>query len=243
MQNIEVLIVEDELIVAEEIKEILLKNGYQIYGQFDDSVECLEKIKSSKPDIALLDINIKGDLDGIELAQKIKELHSIPIVFLTAYSDDHFLKRAKNVEPAAYLTKPFKERDVTASIEIAVSNHLKDTNEEVNQNNYFLFNTEWLFIKEGSRFKKMSYMDIKYIEATGSYSNIVCTDKIITVAVNLKYIAGKIKSPKFLRVHRSFIVNLSFIDSFEGNTIYLGKEKIPISQNYKENFLASLNIL
>ena len=102
MANIRVLIVEDQYIVSEEIKEILLAKGYQVIGQCTSADEALGLLNKDKCDVAILDINIEGDRDGIELASEIIEKHRCAIIFLTAYDDQKLLDRDKKEKPIAF---------------------------------------------------------------------------------------------------------------------------------------------
>ena len=120
-KNISVYIVEDESIVAKDIQNSLKKLGYQVLGISNNGNDALEKIITTSPDIVLMDIMIKGDMTGIDVAEKIKELYDIPVIFLTAYADETTLAKAKNTEPYGYLLKPFKEVELRSTIEMARS--------------------------------------------------------------------------------------------------------------------------
>ena len=112
MNKIKVLVVEDEWIVSQEITEILESNNFEVIGQAADAKKALELVSSNPPDVALLDINIKGEIDGIELAKSLRSKFSLAIVFLTAYSDNQSVNRAKEVNPQSFLVKPFNEKNV-----------------------------------------------------------------------------------------------------------------------------------
>ncbi|MFH0891884.1 MAG: response regulator [Candidatus Falkowbacteria bacterium] len=112
-----ILIVEDENIVVQDIKETLKKFGYEIAGYSSSGKEAVEICKKEKPDLVLMDIKLPGDFDGIQAAEAIGDLS--PIIFLTAYTDDDMVKRAKKARPYGYLSKPFNERELYAAIETA----------------------------------------------------------------------------------------------------------------------------
>lgn len=118
-----VLIVEDEVMIAKHIEDVLVENGYNVIGVAHDSETASDYIFSRSPELIILDINIDGTKDGIEVAQVIKENYNIPLVFLTALSDDHTLERAKKVNPCAYIVKPFKAKDLISSIVIGLYNY------------------------------------------------------------------------------------------------------------------------
>ncbi len=118
-----ILIVEDESIVAMELRDRLQKMGYSIIGTFDNGNAAAEKAQETLPDLILMDIIIKGDKDGIETASLIRSTTDIPIVFLTAHSDPKTLKRAQQEAPYGYILKPFKERELQITIEMALQRH------------------------------------------------------------------------------------------------------------------------
>lgn len=115
-----VLVVEDEFIVAEYIKKSLERMGYCVPSIASSGEEAIEKAKIHKPDIVLMDIKLEGEMDGIMAADVIKSRYNIPIIFLTAYSDDKILQLAKITEPFGYILKPFRERELRINIEIAL---------------------------------------------------------------------------------------------------------------------------
>ncbi|AUB59133.1 MAG TPA: response regulator [Methanobacterium subterraneum] len=117
------MLVEDEIIVAADVKNRLENMGYEVLGIFDTGEEAIEKAGELKPNLVLMDIVLKGDMDGIDAAQKIRELFDIPIIYLTAYSDEKTLQRAKVTEPFGYVLKPFEDREIQSAIEMAIYKH------------------------------------------------------------------------------------------------------------------------
>lgn len=115
-----ILIVEDEHIVAMGIKRMLKNLGYTVTGVASSGMDAISKAESTFPDLVLMDIMLKGELDGIEAAKEIKERFEVPVVYLTAYSDSNILERAKKTGPFGYIVKPFDEKDLHSNIEIAL---------------------------------------------------------------------------------------------------------------------------
>ncbi|MCK5163599.1 MAG: response regulator [Desulfobacula sp.] len=115
-----ILIVEDERIVALAIEEALVSMGYQICGNVAAGNSALEMIPAVSPDLVMMDIKIKGSMDGIETAQHLRKQFDIPVVFLTAFSDETILDQAKLVQPAGYVLKPFKFNELKSVVEIAL---------------------------------------------------------------------------------------------------------------------------
>lgn len=114
-----ILIVEDEPIIATDIEMTLSKNGYSIVGIAYSSTNALDMLKNRSPDLVILDIAIKGDKDGIDLASIIRQHYSLPFIYLTSYSDKLTLERVKPTIPYGYIVKPFKDKDILTSIDIA----------------------------------------------------------------------------------------------------------------------------
>ncbi|SLM31937.1 hypothetical protein MTBBW1_500002 [Desulfamplus magnetovallimortis] len=119
-EHIKILLVEDERVVALSIEESLISLGYTISGNVDSGNAAIESAASNLPDLALMDIRIKGDMDGIDTAMELKRVFDVPVVFLTAYSDQDVLDRAKLVKPLGYLMKPCKSTDLKAVVEISM---------------------------------------------------------------------------------------------------------------------------
>jgi PAS domain S-box-containing protein len=118
-----ILIVEDEIITAKDIEECLQDNGYAVHAIASSGEEAIKKVKEGNPDLVLMDIMLKGEMDGIETAGQIRSISNIPVVYLTAFSDKNILERAKITEPFGYILKPFNERELHINIEIALYKH------------------------------------------------------------------------------------------------------------------------
>src|SRR5436305_5956658 len=121
-----IMIVEDERITAEDIHDILTHLGYAVTAVVSSGADAISEAERTKPDLVLMDIRIKGDMDGIEAAREIRERFDIPAVYLTAHADRETLDRAKMAEPLGYLVKPFQEADLLASIEMALHKQKAD---------------------------------------------------------------------------------------------------------------------
>lgn len=123
IMNIKILIVEDERFVAKHIAQILNDEGYQICAFVSDGEAAIKNVIKFYPNLILLDIRIKGDMDGIEVAQHIHNLYDIPIVYLTAFSDADTLNRAETTTPSGYIVKPFRREQLLSTIRVALANH------------------------------------------------------------------------------------------------------------------------
>lgn len=122
-----ILVVEDEPLIAEDIAQTLEKQGYVVAGIAGSSTKALDMLVTKTPDLALLDISIKGDKNGIDLAEIINSKYKIPFIYLTSYSDMATLERARTSLPSGYIVKPFKDKDLLSSIEMAIYRHQHET--------------------------------------------------------------------------------------------------------------------
>ncbi len=123
MAKARILIVEDERLVAEDLQLSLQDMGYIVTSVASSGEMAIKKAEETKPDLVLMDIVLKGKMDGIEAANQIRSRYDIPIVYITAYSDETTLERAKITEPYGYIVKPFKERNLQITIEISIYKH------------------------------------------------------------------------------------------------------------------------
>lgn len=123
MKNINILIVEDELLIAKNLEIKLKKLKYNVINIVSSSAAALVSIKKQRPDLILMDIAIKGKIDGIETAKIIKDKYNIAIIFLTAYADDKTLERACSIGGYGYILKPYKDRELHATIKLALKQH------------------------------------------------------------------------------------------------------------------------
>lgn len=118
-----ILVVEDEVVVAQDIRRMLIGLGYEVPATVATGEGALRAAEICPPDLVLMDIHLKGPLDGVGTAARLQEKHGAPIVFLTAHSDDATLARVKETHPYGYIIKPFTDRELRTSIEIALSRH------------------------------------------------------------------------------------------------------------------------
>ena len=123
MSNSRILVVEDEGIIAKDIQSTLNRSGYSVIAIASSGEEAIKKAMETHPDLVLMDIVLQGDMDGVAAAEKIRDRFDIPVVYLTAYSDDTTLQRAKITEPYGYILKPFQERELYTTIEMALYKH------------------------------------------------------------------------------------------------------------------------
>jgi DNA-binding LytR/AlgR family response regulator len=247
---IKILVVEDEMVVGAKIAMQLEEMGYAVAGILPRGEEALIHIEENKPDIILLDIQLKGNLDGIETALQIHSQADIPIIFLTANSDEASFTRAKAAKPFAFIAKPYKQMDLRRAIELTISRMAEnetgpENDEEVAQNpaeRPFIL-SDRIFVRHREKMVKIMVADILYIEADRNYSRIFTRDKEYLLSITLKTIEGKLPGHFFLRTHRSYIVNLAHIDEVGDGYVSISKKAIPLSGGLKEQLLKRIQTL
>ena len=249
MAKINVLVVEDESIVSKDIQHSLKKLGYNVVGASATGEKAIELANSEHPDIVLMDIMLKGEMNGIEAAERIKKDLSIPIIFLTAYADELTLSKAKVTQPYGYILKPFKEIDLHTTIEMAIYKHGKE--QEVVKERDLLYSIienkeeskDHIFVKSNSKLVKLKTTDVFYIEALKDYVVIHTNDKRYTIHSTMKDIEQKMGKEEFLRVHRSYIVRLDKIATIEQPNLTLEnvEKLIPIGGSYKDALTKKIN--
>jgi DNA-binding LytR/AlgR family response regulator len=241
-----ILIVEDEMVIAANISLQLNSLGYEVTGIVPRGEDALLQIKDNTPDIVLLDINLKGKLDGIETAIAMQKTHQIPIIYLTANVDDDHFNRAKETHPYGFIAKPFKKLDLQRAIELTVQqieiNKHRDSVTEP-QHNDSLILSDCIFVRHLNTMVKVDIKDILYIEAERNYCRIFSKNKEYLLVMTLKDMDDKLPSKHFLRIHRSYIINISQIDEIGNSHIVMGKKAIPISKSLKEELLKRIQTI
>jgi len=123
LQGLRVLIVEDESLIAEELRERLTRHGFNVMDVVDTGERAIQVAAEHAPDLVLMDIRLKGQLDGVQAAAAIRRSVQAPVVFLTAHSDEDTIRRAQETEPFGYVLKPFNERELVVAIEMSLHRH------------------------------------------------------------------------------------------------------------------------
>ncbi|MBL7692909.1 MAG: response regulator [Flavipsychrobacter sp.] len=240
--KIRIGIIEDEMIIAKNIEKSLTQLGYEPIDPVGSYSEALTMVQQHNPDILIIDIQLSGRLDGIDLAAKVNEFKQIPFIFLTANSDPGTVARAKEVHPGAYLIKPFNQDDLYTSIEICLHNfaasaHPANTTEKEN----FVINDS-IFLKQGTSFQKVKFEDILFIESENVYV-IIHTDSAKFVVRNtlLNFLDG-IAHPALFRIHRSFAVNVTHLTAINADDVVIAGRNVPLAKTYKDELFRALKL-
>lgn len=244
MSKVRILVIEDELIIAEDMRMMLEDLGYEVVGTALDYSEAIEFLNTASPDIVLSDIALGGAKDGIDLAREIRETYELPFIFVTSHSDKSTLDRAKSVKPNGYLVKPFEADDLYTSIEIALFNYSQDEEEEIEstvEEPGSVLVRDSIFIKEGHLFVKLQVQDLRWLKSEGNYLELYTDQKRFVIRSSLKDFLNKLTSTTVFRVHKSYAVNLEHVAAINHAAVMVGEESIPMGRNYREQLLAHLN--
>lgn len=249
-QPIKILIVEDNVIIADDMQSMLEEIGYEIVDNVIVYEQAVEVLKNNQVDLVLIDIILASDKTGIDLGKHIREKYDIPFIFVTSNSDRATVENAKTVQPNGYLVKPFEQQDLYTSIEIALSNFeqrkkgdsAQGPEEEVGEG--FTSNSvlkDSIFVKKQHLYYRIYFDDIRFIKADNVYLEVNTKDKKFLVRSPLKTYLEKLPRNKFYRAHKSYIVNVDHIDAINSKDILINETLIPISKDFKEFIISSMN--
>jgi DNA-binding LytR/AlgR family response regulator len=222
-----IYIVEDDPLISATIETALKKQGYTVIGDAEDYQTALKDIKEYKPDIVLLDIQLEGKRDGIDLALSLDD-ENIPYLYLTSQTDPQTISRVKKTKPLGYIVKPFTENGLRSNIELA-------------WHNLSLTNKQYILIKAAGYMHKIDQESIKYLKAFDNYCYIFTTEKKILVPHTLKKTGAQLNMDNFIKTHRSYIVNKAHIIGIKQSKVVLKEELIPLSNSNRAHVLKQLN--
>lgn len=237
---IRIMIVEDEFITIETLTSVLKEMNYNISGDAMTAEEAIKILDKGETDLAILDINIKGDKSGIWIAEQIRDKYHIPFIFLTAFGDEKTVNRAIEAEPYGYLVKPFNKVDVFTAIEVALKNFAKQgatepkSEKEKETEHAPMISKDSIYIRDDYMFVKLNIPEIQYIKSDKNYLEIHLANKRHLVRGKLSDFAVRLPKDEFMQVHRSYIINLGMIDSFGAGFIKIKDTEIPLGNAYKE---------
>ena len=250
MAKTKVVIVEDESIVAKDIQNCLENLGYTVPTIVATGEKAIQAVEEHKPDLVLMDIILKGEMNGIDAATFIKDTYNIPVIFLTANADDTTVNKAKLAEPYGFIIKPYRDKELQTTIEMVLYKHEKvaEIKKERDFYNAIVENREVkdsIYVRSDYRLNRIKFEDIYFIEALKDYVIINTADNSYTTHTTMKEIISILPARDFVRVHRSFIVRLDKIFSIKYPDLVIeGKKKvIPIGGLYKKELYSRLNFI
>ena len=233
MYKARIMIVEDEILIADTIKRYLEKKAYTVVGIARSYEEAIDSYQDSEADVWLLDIRLQGSKTGIDIAHFLsKQEQTPPYIFLTSQLDAWSLKHAKETYPAGYLSKPIHKESLYTTLEIALFNAKGRSQKEA-----------ILEVNDGTQNFRIPVKDIKYIQADHIYVKInVEGEKPILQRCPLREILDRLPSERFVQTHRSFAINLEQVSRWDNQHIYVDENLIPISRSRKKEVYEMLKM-
>lgn len=217
MNKARIVIIEDEFFAAEHLKDLINSLGFWVVDVYHSGEDFLKNTEWNF-DAAIVDIFLSEKLGGLDVAKKLKERKK-PFVFLTANQDSNTLKEAARLQPISYISKPFKNNDVAAALEI-IAHKLPETLEVRGVNGIELLNPN----------------DILFIKSDGVYIELHTLEGMVVQRKLLKEIIDQLPD-FFLRIHRSYLVNVNYIDHRSTTHVTLRGHEIPVSRSFRDNLL------
>jgi len=243
-----VLIVEDEMIISAKISMYLEEFGYEVAGALTRGEQVLEICRQDPPDILLLDINLKGELDGIQTAERLQDIAHIPIIYLTANSDASTFARARQTKPLAFVTKPFQKAEleralalVAEQIEARNTSDNKVAIQQAEDSDRVL--QDRIFLRDRNSMVKVMLSDILFVKAERAYCRVYTATSRYTLSMAMGKLEPQLPPKQFMRIHRSHIINVEHVSVCTDSGVEVGEYEIPVSRSYRDQLFARLNLI
>lgn len=244
MQSLHVLLVEDDRSAALDVEMLLDEMGLKLVAVKDNAKDALQYIYDEQPDLIILDLELKGEKTGLDIANEIDHLR-IPIIFTTSYKDKTTFERAKSTYSFGYLVKPFNKLSLQSTIEQAVKmlfpEEELDVPSELEENHL----PGTVLVKHVNMLYPVRYDSILFIQGEGNYCSIHTNQRKYLLKAPLKRMLEAMPASEFSPVHKSFIVRLDKVESIDvgSGKLVVGKETLPLGRNFKNTFLSRFNQL
>lgn len=246
MSTVRIIIVEDEPLIAEDMRGHLEEMGYEVVAVSDNALDAVSEIAAQTPDMVLLDINLGDGADGVMVAERINARHPVPFIFVTSHSDAATLERVKSVRPAGFIIKPFDENDLRTQIEIALARFAAQVDPgqtpTAEQRDDFVI-ADSIFVRDKGKLVKVALNDIRYAQADDNYVTLFTPTRKYVITSSLSAVESKLNSPHHLRIHRSYVVDLRRITAVEEGFVRIGAERLPVGKTHKEALMARIRTL
>jgi len=236
MNEIQILVVEDEPIIADDLVFMLEEMGYTNVDTVHYGENAIKNIDKKEYDLLLLDINLEGEIDGIQVAEYVHSKFTVPYIYLTSLSDEKTIERVKKTHPAAYLVKPIDEKDLKVNIELTLAKSIETKAQKKEYPSIY-------YIKDRTRMTKVQTSNILYLEGSNNYTIIHTNDKRYVISQTLKKVAESMNPEQFIRIHKSAIINMDKIDEIVDAHVVINNKKIAIGRTYRGNLMVRLDTI
>lgn len=248
MKALNILIIEDELITATAIQETLEREGHAVTAIARSMSEARAALHRQMPDLALVDIWLDDSRhSGIDIAQQLLKPHALPFIYLTSQASTPWVAEAQKTQPAAYLLKPFRRRELAIQIELAYLNHDKRPGSSVEG----VHTSESLFLPtdQGRGHVRIMKRDVVYMLAAGAYVEVHARAgsgvRSYVFSMNLGYLEQYFPMAQFCRLSRSLVVNLDYVERIEKNQLFVSvlNKPIPFPESQHRELLTRLAVI
>lgn len=239
----QLLVVEDEFIIAEDLRGIVEGMGHRVAGVVARVSEALAWLGAHpRPDLVLLDVTLRGERDGVDLANQLRAEYALPFLFITSSADGPTIARIKHTQPRGYLVKPFKEAQVRVALEMAFdAEPIQARPGEAVAAAAGL--PDSLFVRDRKQLVKVRFDELLWLEADGHYTFLHTATGKYTLSLRLKQVEERLPPAGFLRVHKSYVVALGKISALAGAFVRVGPALVPVGRAYQAHLLRHLNRL
>jgi len=241
MSKVAILIVEDDLIIAAHISAIVKQSDYNVSEILTKGESALDYLSNNSVDVILMDIKLAGELNGIDTAKQIMVKYGTPVIFLTGNNDEATFTEAKEAYPFGFITKPFKNDDLTRTLELVLNKKGETPSESDTKPQKAL--KDRIFVRDKDRMVKLNIQDILYVEAERNYCKITTSEKSYILSVPLAKFEQKVPSNLFARIHRSHTVNIKAIEELNDNYVFINGKSFAISKSHKQDLAERLTVV
>lgn len=225
--GMKILIVEDEVLIAEDLKDNLAAFGYREVSMVHNRKDALQQIGQWAPDLVLLDIRMEQELDGIHIGRELRERHDIPFIYVTSHSDMSMVRQIMETYPAGYITKPFKKTDLLANV-LRVTQERGAAPKTESAKVVFKDGHETVILEESKLF---------YVESEGNYVMVHHRDGKRLIRQSMEAFGAALNTDRFLRIHRCYIANLSLVERYTRTELRIAGRTLPVSRTFQGEFL------
>lgn len=241
--KIRVLIAEKDMLLASDMAMQLVNMGYEVSGIESRGEDALAHCRNIMPEMLLAAIDLGGDLGGIVTASQIQALQEIPVVFLTENDSEEVFEQARSVHPHAFISKPFTKLQFKRIItlvgeQIKFSRNASPKKEKQEQQL-----KDRIFVRHHGKMVRLYLDEIRYVEADRNYCRIITDKSTYLLVTTLKALSEQLPKEKFVRVHRSYVVNLDKLDCISEHHLEIARKVIPVSRSHRESLMARLHTL
>jgi len=239
MEDLKILIVENDIPIQESLAEIVELLKHKVVGTAK-SMAAAKNMLANNPDLVLLDIHLNGDKSGIDFAN-VLDKQGVPFIFITALADADTVHQAVKTNPFGYIVKPFGLEDIYTAIQVAMKTYIS-LQKQADKEPIIINKDRTIFMKVNSSLVKIREDEILWAEARGDYVIFKTDSNTFIVHSTMKNVLEKLSST-FIKVHRSYIVNLDKVVDIDDSNLLIEDKVIPISRSNKSILLQKINVL